>query len=145
MFTHRSRGIEIIAAVFETGSTVNKIMVSVQSGQSGWLGSWALARKPKKTILIRLPPSHVGACTTGAKTSSVGATAMGVPFAFSTGVPKTLLSTCQLVGGIPSSEVNCQHVIKPRTKIKKLTDSTNATDQNMICRVDGRLNFIFLK
>src|SRR5271157_2848362 len=145
MFTHKSRGIEIMPAVFETGSIVNKMIVSVQSGQSGPLTGWPPERRPKKTMLIRLPPSHVGACGTGAETSAVGIAATGVPCAFSTGVPKTLLSTLQLAGGMPSNVVNCQHVTKSLVKIYKPTAKASAAIQNTIWRTEGRPIFENLK
>src|SRR5271169_6575199 len=118
---------ETIPAVFETGSTVNRMIVSVQTGQSPVARLALPERKPKKTILIRLPPSHVGACTAGAEISAVGVAALiGVPCAFSTGVPKTLLSTLQLAGGMPSKAVNCQHVTKPFIKIYRPTAKARA-------------------
>src|SRR5215211_1114515 len=68
IFTHISRGIESIPAVSVTGSMVNKINVSVQNGQSPFMGS--PPRNPTKRILIRLAPSQLGYSISSDKTGS---------------------------------------------------------------------------
>src|SRR6059036_123839 len=100
---------ESIPAVFVIGSTVNKIKVSVQKGQSPSMGS--PPRSPTKRILIRLPPSQVGYCTSGAGSSGVEV-GFGVFCSLMTGVASGLTtSPAQLVGGMPGSDVNRQQVV----------------------------------
>src|SRR5215831_706228 len=106
---------ESMPAVLVTGSTVKTMIVSVHRGQSSVLGS--PPRKPKNTILIRLPPSHVGAWTCGARIVGVGlGPATCVPCGLNTGVWEAPELALQLAGGRPSSEVNSQQVTKPRMK-----------------------------
>ena len=119
-------------AVFVTGSTVNRIKVSVQSGQSSWAGS--PPRNPTKRMLMRLPPSQVGYWTSGTGGSGVGGRfASGVPCAFTTGVPSGLTAVPeQLASGIPGSDVNRQQAVKLRAKTKSPMEAAKATLQKMI-------------
>src|SRR5690349_2625410 len=114
MFTHMSRGMESIPAVFDRGSTVNRIKVSVQKGQSSSLGS--PPRNPTNRILMRLAPSQVGYCTSSDK-SGLGVT-VGVGLiclSTKTGVPSGLaVPLPQLAGAMPGNDVSRQQRVKLR-------------------------------
>src|SRR5512139_1342197 len=118
MFTHISRGMDIIPAVFEMGSTVSRIRVSVHRGQPGSVDS--PPRNPTNRILIRLPPSQVGY-------SSSGITGSGVDVGVAVAIPSTMTGVSnastrwlvQLSGGSPGSEVIRQQAVKPRAKLKR--------------------------
>src|SRR5262249_54215341 len=114
MFTHMSRGIESIPAVFELGSTVRRINVSVQKGQSSSLGS--PPRNPTNRILIRLAPSQVGYSTSSDKSGSRVAVGVGlICLSTKTGEPSGLdVPLPQLAGGIPDKDVTRQQRVKAR-------------------------------
>src|SRR5688572_7875247 len=137
-----SRGMESIPAVFVVGLTVTKIKVSVQKGQPSSVGS--SARRPTNRILMRLPPSQVGYCSSSERGGS-GVNVEGAVFRsgtmtrLSSGLTR---SPTQSAGGIPGNEVRRQQIVKARTKRKRPAPTTNATPQNTIRRVenDWKLN-----
>src|SRR5262245_61790221 len=118
MFTHMSRGMESIPAVFVSGSTVSRINVSVQKGQSPLSGS--PPRSPTNRMLMRLPPSHFGYSTLGMGGSGVAVSI--VKTAVSSAVTKigpsgeVICALAQLADGIPGKDVSRQHAVKSRVK-----------------------------
>src|SRR5260221_10898412 len=113
MFTHISRGMESIPAVFVVGSMVKRINVSVQKGQSSSCGF--TLRNPTNKMLIRLAPSQVGyvASGTGASIVTVGT---AVTFLSTMTGPSNPLpcALVQLASGNPGRDVSRQHVVKSR-------------------------------
>src|SRR5215211_9230601 len=115
ILTHISRGMESIPAVFVTGSTVSRINVSVQNGQSPSIGS--PPRSPTNRMLMRLPPSQVGYSISSDKKNSGVEVASGVlcllpMIGVAHGLAET---TSQLEEESPGSDVNCQQIVAPRT------------------------------
>src|SRR5690349_11676046 len=133
ILTHRSRGMESIPAVLVDGSTVRRINVSVQKGQSPLIGS--PPRKPTNKMLRRLFPSQVGystsaGCGSGVK---VGSAVLGSPPM--TGVSSGWIS-CPLhcEGGRPGKAVSRQQVVRSRDSRKRPIAARSATHQNRIGR-----------
>src|SRR5258706_16328749 len=118
MFTHISRGMESIPAVFVFGSMVKRINVSVQKGQSSSCG--LTLRNPTNKMLMRLAPSQVGYVSYGTGTSIV---AVGTAVAFlstMTGPSNPFpCALAQLASGNPGKGVSRQQVVKSRTKLKR--------------------------
>ena len=141
MFTHISRGMESIPAVFVVGSTVKRINVSVQNGQSPLTGS--PPRRPTNRILIRLLPSQVGYwISSEARNSGVGfgSGVLGSPLM--AGVSSGLAaSPAQLAGEIPGKEVSRQQTVKDCTKLKSPTALTSARLQKAIWRTGNCWRF----
>src|SRR5688572_3445614 len=142
MLTHMSRGMESIPAVFLSGSTVNRINVSVQKGQSPSSGS--PPRNPTNRILIRLAPSQVGyaiSSGTGSSGIEVGA---AVPFARTKpGVAEELIGWfVQLAGTVPGRDVSRQQAVKSRTNVKRPAAITRANPQKTRLRIGKRPKFI---
>src|SRR5512133_32154 len=100
-----SRGIESIPAVWVVGSTLNRIRVSVQKGQSPLIGS--PPRKPTNRMLMRLAPSQVGYSLSSETCGSDVMVAAGVFGSLTlNGVAKGLTDPpVHRAGGIPASEV----------------------------------------
>src|SRR5438093_6980778 len=116
-----SRGMESIPAVFVVGSTVNRIKVSVQKGQSPSVGS--PPRSPTNRMLMRLPPSQVGYSTSSNVSGSGVNVGAGVFWLLRmTSVSSGLTaSPAQLAGAIPGNDVSRQQVVNARTKTKRPT------------------------
>ena len=132
---------ESIPAVFVVGSTVNKINVSVQNGQSPWMGS--PPRSPTNNMLIRLPPSHVGYWKSSESRNSGVEVGSGVFWPRTNSVSSGLTaSPAQFSAGIPGKEVRRQQIVKDRTKIKRPTALTRARPQNRIWRTGNRPKLI---
>src|SRR6185503_3342696 len=124
IFTHMSRGMESIPAVFLSGSTVNRIKVSVQKGQSASSGS--PPRNPTNRILIRLAPSQVGyAISSGINASGVG---VAVSSEVTTTGPSGEVTGpfVQFAGAVPGRAVSRQQTVKSRTNVKRPTAITRA-------------------
>src|SRR5262245_7208992 len=136
MFTHRSRGMESIPAVFETGSTVSRLDVSIQKGRSASSGSQP--RNPTNKILILLAPFQVGYVIS----SSLSASGVEVGNAFVvTRTGSSTALTCgpaQLVGGIPGRDVSRQQTVRSRTNEKRPTAMTNIIPQKTRNRIGKR-------
>src|SRR5450759_1840762 len=139
MLTHRSRGTEIIPAVWLTGSMVNTIMVSLRQGQVLTVGSQFDSKSyPITRIFTRLAPSH------GGGSGAWGALVVGIPGPAvdpGTGVPSGVTGDpAQLTGAIPGRAVSRQHVTKPLRKINNPTAATSPTPNQMNCPVVGRFS-----
>src|SRR5687767_9779865 len=125
---------ESIPAVFVVGSTVNKMRVSVQKGQSPSMGS--PPRNPTNRMLTRLPPSQVGYSMSSDETSSGVDVASGVFCSLPmTGVSSGFTTgPAQLADGTPGSDVNRQQTVKARIDWKSPSALTSATIQKRIQR-----------
>src|SRR6266536_5489294 len=130
-----SRGIESIPAVFVFGSTVSKINVSVQNGQSASVGS--PPRSPTNKILMRLAPSQIGySISSGTRDSGVEVESGLFCLLTKTGAPSGLPAPLpQLAGAIPGSDVRRQQRVKARTSMKSPAPILNAIAQKAICRI----------
>src|SRR5215211_5457211 len=129
ILTHISRGMESIPAVFVTGSTVSRINVSVQNGQSPSIGS--PPRRPTNRMLMRLPPSQVGySISSDAKNSGVEVASGVLCLRPMTGVSSGFAEApSQLDVGIPGRDVSRQQMVNPRTKWYSPNAVTSATPQ----------------
>src|SRR5258706_2231734 len=141
MFTHISRGMESIPAVFVVGSMVKRINVSVQKGQSSSCGF--TLRNPTNKMLMRLAPSQVGYVSSGTGASIV---AVGTAVAFlSTMTGPSKLLPCELAqpaNGSPGKDVSRQQVVKSRTKPKRPKAPTNTSTQKTRARIGKRWAFV---
>lgn len=129
-------------AVLETGSMVNRIIVSERGALA--FASQSRASMPMNNTLTLLPRSQVGGGTfTGAITSGMIASpvAIGVPSGLKTGPPTTIPP--HEAGAMPGRLVIVQQAAKPRAKIIVAMPNPMAMTQKMMPPTEGRLKVIF--
>src|SRR5687767_6395890 len=140
MFTHMSRGMESIPAVFLSGSTVIRINVSVQKGQSPSRGS--PPRSPTNRMLIRLAPSQVGYALSSGTGSSGVELGTAVPGARTKPSGEVIGPFVQFAGTVPGREVSRQQAVKSRTNVKRPAAITRANPQKIRLRIGKRPKLI---
>src|SRR5688572_16691938 len=140
MLTHISRGMDSIPAVFLSGSTVNRIKVSVQNGQSPSSGS--PPRNPTNRILMRLAPSQVGYSISSGIAASGVIVGTAVPGARTKSWGEVLGPFVQFVGAVPGRDVSRQQAVKSRTNVKRPAAITRAKPQKKRPRIGKRPKFM---
>src|SRR5688572_13162471 len=139
MFTHMSRGMESIPAVFLSGSTVNRINVSVQKGQSPSSGS--PPRSPTNRMLMRLAPSQVGYALSSGAVSSGVELGTAVPGARTKPSGELIDPFVQFAGGIPGKDVSRQQAVKSPTNVKRPAAIISPNPQKTRLRIGKRPKF----
>src|SRR5687767_193318 len=140
MFTHMSRGMESMPAVFLSGSTVNRIKVSVQKGQSPSSGS--PPRNPTNRILMRLAPSQVGYAISSGTAASGVEVGTAVPGARTKPSGTVIGPFVQFAGALPGRDVSRQQAVKSRTNVKRPAAITRVNPQKTRLRIGKRPKFI---
>src|SRR5688572_13839023 len=147
MFTHISRGIESIPAVFVSGSIVRTIMVSERGAPRP--ASQSRKSKPINKTLIRLAPSQAGGRSDsgiliegGGSTSDV---ATGVPSMLRIGPSFPAETVPQLAGAVPGRDVIVQQETIPRIKKNPPSANISTMPQKISWPSDKGPSFAFLK